>query len=276
MKRQQALVKNKLENEEWSMIAEKVEEKMKQGTIFNDASIEENDLIWERLKSDIVAEIDHVIKEKKSKEICDWKKRSGRKRTKEKRLIQEYKNNVKRFTKLDNWDKVTKEVKIDDKFEDEDKMKMVSSKIRKMKNVIISNFKSYEEKKLSEEIGAKTEYRENLMTTDLGEMIKRVMNKRREQIKVESCQKILDDRVQMVTNHEEIKKEVPIETIDESIYSSLCDEVTDKELVETLKTVKNDKAAGVSGKWVNEWKQGIIYPIKKTMDWNKDLRLTRQ
>ncbi|CAB4491696.1 unnamed protein product [Rhizophagus irregularis] len=208
MKRQQALVKNKLENEEWSMIAEKVEEKMKQGTIFNDASIEENDLIWERLKSDIVAEIDHVIKEKKSKEICDWKKRSGRKRTKEKRLIQEYKNNVKRFTKLDNWDKVTKEVKIDDKFEDEDKMKMVSSKIRKMKNVIISNFKSYEEKKLSEEIGAKTEYRENLMTTDLGEMIKRVMNKRREQIKVESCQKILDDRVQMVTNHEEIKKEV--------------------------------------------------------------------
>ncbi|CAB5212108.1 unnamed protein product [Rhizophagus irregularis] len=79
MKRQQALVKNKLENEEWSMIAEKVEEKMKQGTIFNDASIEENDLIWERLKSDIVAEIDHVIKEKKSKEICDWKKRSGRK-----------------------------------------------------------------------------------------------------------------------------------------------------------------------------------------------------
>lgn len=46
------------------------------------------------------------------------------------------------------------------------------------------------------------------MTTDLGEMIKRVMNKRREQIKVESCQKILDDRVQMVTNHEEIKKEV--------------------------------------------------------------------
>ncbi|PKY32476.1 hypothetical protein RhiirB3_475532 [Rhizophagus irregularis] len=202
--RQQALVKNKLENEEWSMIAEKVEEKMKQGTIFNDASIEENDLIWERLKSDIVAEIDHVIKEKKSKEICDWKKRSGRKRTKEKRLIQEYKNNVKRFTKLDNWDKVTKEVKIDDKFEDEDKMKMVSKK------------------KLSEEIGAKTEYRENLMTTDLGEMIKRVMNKRREQIK-------------------------PIETIDESIYSSLCDEVTDKELVETLKTVKNDKAAGVSG-----------------------------
>ncbi|CAB4385421.1 unnamed protein product [Rhizophagus irregularis] len=77
--RRQALVKNKLENEEWSMIAEKVEEKMKQGTIFNDASIEENDLIWERLKSDIVAEIDHVIKEKKSKEICDWKKRSGRK-----------------------------------------------------------------------------------------------------------------------------------------------------------------------------------------------------
>jgi hypothetical protein len=74
-------------------------------------------------------------------------------------------------------------------------MKMVSSKIRKMKNVIISNFKSYEEKKLSEEIGAKIEYRENLMTTDLGEMIKRVMNKRREQIKVESCQKILDDRV---------------------------------------------------------------------------------
>ncbi|PKK60840.1 hypothetical protein RhiirC2_870805 [Rhizophagus irregularis] len=118
IERRQALVKNKLENEEWSMIAEKVEEKMKQGTIFNDASIEENDLIWERLKSDIVAEIDHVIKEKKSKEICDWKKRSGRK---------------------------------------------------------------------------------------------------------------------------------PIETIDESIYSSLCDEVTDKELVETLKTVKNDKAAGASG-----------------------------
>lgn len=70
-----------------------------------------------------------------------------------------------------------------------------------------------------------------------------------------------------------------------------------------MKTVKNDKAAGsvsgtirlleegwgdkrcillgvinisiIKGKWVNEWKQGIIYPIKKTMDWSKDLRLTR-
>src|SRR6266498_1882378 len=76
-----------------------------------------------------------------------------------------------------------------------------------------------------------------------------------------------------------------------------------EELEEVIRKSKNKKAAGISGIpydfWkkakevtkglllliINEnieetstpeaWKKGMIYPIKKKMDWNKDLNLTR-
>ncbi|CAB5353542.1 unnamed protein product [Rhizophagus irregularis] len=134
----------------------------------------------------------------------------------------------------------------------------------------------------------------------------------------------------MITNHEEIKKEVQehyknwtrerifdneeymenwkqyydkIDEIDEHIYDHLCEEVTMQELDTIIKSVKYDKAAGTSGIpydfwkksgintrttlidiinkaikegiWPKEWKEGIIYPIKKTIEWNRDLNLTR-
>ncbi|EXX77498.1 hypothetical protein RirG_023220 [Rhizophagus irregularis DAOM 197198w] len=156
------------------------------------------------------------------------------------------------------------------------------------------------------------------------------MDKRRGQIKIDSCQKTSEDRVRIITNHEEIKDEVvehyknwtctrkfdeeefgknwepyynKLETVDEHIYDHLCDEVTLIECDLTLKNVKYDKAAGASGipydfwkksgyytkkalieiinlvikegTWPKEWKDGIIYPIKKTMEWNRDLKLTR-
>ncbi|PKB95602.1 hypothetical protein RhiirA5_436408 [Rhizophagus irregularis] len=168
------------------------------------------------------------------------------------------------------------------------------------------------------------------MTHDLKEMITRVMENRREQIKIDSCQQILEDRIRMITDHEEVKVEVrehykewtavrnfneiafnnhwkdeyePLNEIDENIYTTLCEDVHINELNDVLKQVKNDKAAGASGipydfwkksgdltknlllmiingvlneeNWPEDWKKGIIYPIKKTIDWNRDLSLTR-
>lgn len=94
-----------------------------------------------------------------------------------------------------------------------------------------------------------------------------------------------------------------IEDIDEKIYQTLCEEITLQDIEIVLRDVKNDKAAGVSGipydfwkksgenarkllldiineslkkgEWPADWKNGLVYPIKKTMEWNRDLKLTR-
>ncbi|GBC20468.2 Down syndrome cell adhesion molecule-like protein Dscam2 [Rhizophagus irregularis DAOM 181602=DAOM 197198] len=253
---------------------------------------------------------------------------------KERNVITNYKILVHRFNDICN-SMMTTETEnqfknLHDNLEDSISINRTKDKIEIEKNRLLCDMENVQQYEYSLEIEKNIEKREQLMTTDLKEMIIRIMDKRRGQIRIDSCQKISENRVRMITNHEEIKDEVvehyknwtcarnfdeeefdrnwsqyynKFDTIDEHIYDHLCDEVTMTECNLTLNNLKYDKAAGVSGipydfwkksgdntkealieiinlvikegTWPKEWKDGIIYPIKKTMEWNRDLKLTR-
>lgn len=252
---------------------------------------------------------------------------------KERKIITNYKKLVHRFTDLCNAGITldnNKESMIYDGLEDNKKLAIVKVQLEKEKNRLLSDLDNIVLHEQSMEIEKNIENREKLMTSDLKEMIIRIMDKRKGQIKIDSCLQIQGDRVKMITNHEDVKKEVKehfrnwtcerkfdeseyekrwrkyyeqIEEINEQIYVNLCDEVTLQECELVLRSVKYDKAAGASGIpydfwkksgkktrevlidiinqalkegiWPKEWKDGIIYPIKKTMERNRDLILTR-
>lgn len=115
------------------------------------------------------------------------------------------------------------------------------------------------------------EKREDLMKEDLGEMKKRIMNKRRETIRIDSVQRIIDNKVTITTDKKEIldktrkhyedwtRKRIvnedeftknwkdiyePIDTIVVSIYDNVMDDIKEEELDNVIKNLKNDKAPG--------------------------------
>jgi hypothetical protein len=113
-----------------------------------------------------------------------------------------------------------------------------------------------------------------------------------------------DINLEMLENNENWKKIYDkIDEIDEEWYNELMVDVSIEELDESIKSTSNNKAAGKSGityefrkhsktctrellriimnlclkeeEMIEDWKKGLIYPILKPYDWNKNLNLTR-
>ncbi|CAB4377310.1 unnamed protein product [Rhizophagus irregularis] len=194
---------------------------------------------------------------------------------KERKVITNYKTLVHRFTDIVNAELTigtTEGKKLYDSLDDSKKLVQVKNQINNEKCRLNSDLENVKIQEQSLEIEKNIERREQLMTTDLKEMIIRIMDKRKGQIKIDSCQQKSDDRIKMITNHEEIKKEVQehyknwtrerifdnekyvknwkqyydkIDEIDEHIYDHLCEEVTMQEFDTIIKSVKYDKAAGL-------------------------------
>ncbi|CAB4373414.1 unnamed protein product [Rhizophagus irregularis] len=221
--------------------------------------------------------------------ITKWRKLKGkiendtltygvrRVNTSELYLINKYKSVVNRFASIDKLDEEYSSTHIDNVLDNEEKLKNIIKDLRKVKTRTTSNIKIEEIKEKDRDIERNIKTREHMITYDLKEMITRVMDNRREQIKIDSCQQILKDRIRMITDHEEVKNEVrehykkwtgvrnfneiafnnnwkdeyePLDEINDNIYMTLCEEVQLDELNGVLKQVKNDKAAGASGKRV--------------------------
>lgn len=74
--------------------------------------------------------------------------------------------------------------------EDLEILKMVKKQLRRERNRLNSKLKTIEQHEQTKEIEKNIENREKMMTYDLKEMIIRVMEKRKEQIKIDSCQQV--------------------------------------------------------------------------------------
>ncbi|CAB4380687.1 unnamed protein product [Rhizophagus irregularis] len=169
--------------------------------------------IIQRLKKKIgiIGEIENTISK--------WRKLKGkiendilkyglrRVNTSELYLINKYKSVVNRFASIDKIDEEYSSTQIDNILDNEDKLKNIIKELRKIKTRTKSNIKIEEIKEKDREIERNIKTREYMMTYDLKEMITRVMDNRREQIKIDSCQQILKDRIRMITDHEEVKNE---------------------------------------------------------------------
>ncbi|EXX62210.1 hypothetical protein RirG_051260 [Rhizophagus irregularis DAOM 197198w] len=215
----------------------------------------------------------------------------------ERKVITKYKILVHRFNDICNMKMTTEAFKqnitLHDNLEDSTSINIAKIKLEKEKSRLLCDMVNVQKYEQSLAIEKNIEKREQLMTTDLKEMIIRIIDKRRGQIKIDSCQKISEDRVRMITNHEEIKDEVvehyknwtctrnfdeeefnknwkhyydKLETVDEHIYDHLCEEVTLIECDLTLNNVKNDKAAGASGIPYDFWKKSGHHTKKALID----------
>ncbi|CAB4381989.1 unnamed protein product [Rhizophagus irregularis] len=120
-------------------------------------------------------------------------------------LINKYKSVVNRFASIDKLDEEYSSIHIDNVLDNEEKLKNIIKELRKIKKRTTSNIKIEEIKEKDRDIERNIKTREHMMTYDLKEMITRVMDNRREQIKIDSCQQILKDRIRMITDHEEVK-----------------------------------------------------------------------
>ncbi|CAB4379505.1 unnamed protein product [Rhizophagus irregularis] len=171
-------------------------------------------MIIQRLKKKIgiIGEIENTIsKWRKLKEKIEndtLKYGLRRVNTSELVLINKYKSAVNRFSNIDKIDEEYSSIQIDNVLDNEDKLKNITKELRKIKTRITSNIKIEEIKEKDREIERNIKTREHMMTYDLKEMITRVMDNRREQIKIDSCQQLLKDRIRMITDHEEVKNEM--------------------------------------------------------------------
>lgn len=204
---------------------------------------------------------------------------------------------------------------------------------QKMKERIEEMGKLYEEI-INLNIELNISKREINLEEDIGLMIKKVLDKTRKKIDMSSLIIKEGNKFTIEKDNEQIKERVykhykewtrkreidldlieyeeswrnlyiPIETIDPSIYDDVISLITIEELEEVLKSVKSNKAPGLSGipydfwkhskeltknllleiineslerkEVLDEWKKGVIYLINKTVrsDWNQDLNLMR-
>ncbi|CAB4390884.1 unnamed protein product [Rhizophagus irregularis] len=163
-------------------------------------------------KIGIIGEIENTIsKWRKLKEKIEndtLKYGVRRVNTSELHLINKYKSAVNRFDNIDKIDEEYSSIQIDNVLDNEDKLKNITKELRKIKTRTTSNIKIEEIKEKDREIERNIKTREYMMTYDLKEMITRVMDNRREQIKIDSCQQVLKDRIRMITDHEEVKNEM--------------------------------------------------------------------
>ncbi|RGB33054.1 hypothetical protein C1646_669662 [Rhizophagus diaphanus] len=128
-----------------------------------------------RRKIIIIEDLEKIIKDwiKFQKNSDNDFKKYGIRRinTRELSLIKKYKIAVNRFLKIDQYDEEYKMIKIDDVLDDNDKLKMISKELQKIKTHTWSDIKIQELIEKEQEINKNICVREHMMTSDLKEMI---------------------------------------------------------------------------------------------------------
>lgn len=155
---------------------------------------------------------------------------------------------------------------------------LVKNTLNKLNEVLERRLKKINDKKINKAIVD----REKLLKDDMGELIKRVTNKRRSAIKFDSIQKEDAEGIKIIVNKDEIieegkrhyqewtrlrnndlveyenfwgKEYEPLADVDSDIYKDLCVDINQEELDMVIREVKSNKAPGKSDITYDFWKK---------------------